>query len=99
MTYKPYSPMERKLLDAIPDDGTMVNTLDLVRVAYEGEAPLTARQSVLDAANKLIRKIDWNVEPYEILRSKPCGPQPIYFWKVPRQHKVSDDLFMGTTAA
>lgn len=91
--------METKLLKAIPDDGAMVSTLDLVAIAYEGDAPLTARQSVLDAANKLIRKIDWNVEPYEILRSKPCGPQPIYFWKVPRQHKISDDLFTGNNAA
>lgn len=98
MILKPYSALETKILNAIPDDGVMVSTLDLVAIAYEGEAPLTARQSVLDAATKLIRKIDYNLEEYEIMRSQPCGPQPIYFWKVPRRNKIYDDLFTSPTA-
>jgi hypothetical protein len=86
--------MERKLLSAIPDDGTMVNTLDLVASVYSSEVPLAARQSVLDSANKLIRKVDYNEEPFEIMRSRPNGPQPIYFWKIPRSSKeIKEDLF------
>jgi hypothetical protein len=91
---KPYSPLESRLLAAIPDDGTMISTIDLVSAAYDHEAPLAARQSVLDAAGKLIRKIDFNEEPYEIMRSKPCGPMPIYFWKRPRKTEtIKEDFF------
>lgn len=74
----------------------MVSTLDLVTRAYSGERePFAARQSVLDAANKLIRKVDYNKEPFEIFRSRPNGPQPIYFWKAPRgSRETKDDLFV-----
>lgn len=93
--FKAYSQLESKILSAIPDDGTMVNTLDLVASAYDGEAPLAARQSVLDAANKLIRKVDLNNEVFEIVRSRPNGPQPIYFWKRPRgTAENKEDLFV-----
>lgn len=86
--------MESRLLAAIPDDGTMISTLDLVAAAYDTEAPLAARQSVLDAAGKLIRKVDFNEEPFEILRSRPCGPQPIYFWKsIRKKMRKSEDFF------
>lgn len=91
---KPYSPLESRLLSAIPDDGSMISTLDLVAAAYDNEAPFAARQSVLDAAGKLIRKVDINEELFEIIRSKSCGSQPIYFWKRIRQtHKIKEDFF------
>lgn len=91
---KPYSPMESRLLAAIPDDGSMISTLDLVAAAYDGEAPFAARQSVLDSAGKLIRKVDINEELFEIVRSKSCGSQPIYFWKRIRiKTKRSEDFF------
>lgn len=100
MDKKIYSPLETKILEAIPDDGSMVSTLDLVAHAYDGERePFSARQSVLDAANKLIRKVDFNLELFEIFRSRPNGPQPIYFWKAPRGSKeTKDDLFMTGVA-
>jgi hypothetical protein len=88
---KAYSPQELKILECLPDDGTKVSTLELVAKVYNGRAPLTARQSVLDSCNKLIIKVDLNLEPYEIFRAKPRGPMPIYFWKEPR--KVKDELF------
>ncbi len=98
--HKSYSPLESRLLNAIPNDGTMISTLDLVARAYDNEVPFSARQSVLDAAGKLIRKVDLNLEPYEIVRSRPCGSQPIYFWKRPRLLYVSEkeDLFTESGA-
>lgn len=93
-----YSPMETKILDSIPSDGTKISTLDLVMLVYDEGAPPAARQSVLDACNKVIRKVDLNEEPYEILRSTARGPMPIYFWKVPRSRGVGVDLFTGASA-
>lgn len=91
---KKYSPLESRLLAAIPDDGSMISTLDLVAAAYDEEPPFAARQSVLDAAGKLIRKVDINEELFEIVRSKSCGSQPIYFWKrIRKTSKRSEDLF------
>lgn len=92
---KAYSPQEEKILAAIPDDGTKVSTLQLVAQVYDGNAPLTARQSILDSCNKLIAKVDYNMEKYEIFRARPRGPMPIYFWKEPRKlHKeVELDFF------
>lgn len=77
-----YSPLEQRILDNIPLDGSYINTLELAGRAYNaGEAPRNARQSVLHAANSLISKSDENNEEWEILRS---NSSPVYFWKVKR---------------
>jgi hypothetical protein len=74
-----YSPMEKKILAAIPKDGRYINTLELVDLVYENP-PRNARQSILTAVNSLISKSDENMEPWEIFKSKPRGSQPSYFW-------------------
>jgi hypothetical protein len=81
-----YSPMEKKILAAIPEYPTMINTLDLVNIVYEpGKEPHNARQSILTAVNSLIYKSDENMEPFEIFKSKPRGSQPSYFWRITRE--------------
>lgn len=94
-----YSPLETRIMNAIPEDGKKISTLDLVSQVYsEEDQPRTARQSVLDAANKLIEKIDANEEVFEVFRSKARGPMPIYFWKEPRKAEKLEDNFFSKAA-
>jgi hypothetical protein len=79
-----YSPLENKILDAIPKDGRYINTLDLVDIVYKNP-PRNARQSILTAVNSLIKKSDENMEPWEIFKSMPRGSQPSYFWCILRE--------------
>jgi hypothetical protein len=74
-----YSPMEQRILDAIPKDGRYISTLELVDIVYKNP-PRNARRSILTAINSLISKSDDNLEPWEIFKSKPRGSQPSYFW-------------------
>jgi hypothetical protein len=77
-----YSPLEQRILDFIPEDGSHINTLELVSMVYNaGEAPRNARQSVLHTANCLIAKSDENEEPWEIFKSTS---KPAYFWRLKR---------------
>ena len=77
-----YSPLEQRILDLIPKDGSYINTLELAGKAYPyGEAPRNARQSVLHATNSLIAKSDENEEEWEIFKS---NSSPAYFWLKPR---------------
>jgi hypothetical protein len=77
-----YSPLEQRILDNIPLDGSYINTLELAGRVYDaGEAPRNARQSVLHAANSLISKSDENEEEWEIFKS---NSSPVYFWRKPR---------------
>lgn len=89
---KEYSKLQTKILNAIPDDGKKISTLQLVDIVYD-IPPLTARQSVLDSTMKLIRKVDLNKEEFEIFFSNSRGPQPIFFWKEPRKVSEVIDLF------
>jgi hypothetical protein len=78
-----YSELEQKILDAIPEDGSHINTMELVGKVYNpGEAPRFARQSILHTANSLISKSDDNKEPWEIFKS---NTKPSYFWRKPRE--------------
>jgi len=80
-----YSPMERRILEAIPVDGSKVTTLQLVDKVYEDdEVPRYARESVLTCANALMQKADEYNEPWEIFKSRPKGPQPIFWWRESR---------------
>lgn len=93
MTFKKYSPFEIKLLEAIPEDGSRVATTDLVSIVYENEAPLSARQSVLDCVKKLIRKVDHNEEQFEIFRTSAHGSTPVCFWREIRRNKQFEEDF------
>jgi hypothetical protein len=78
--------MELKILEAIPEDGRKVTTLELVDKVYEINAlPRYARESVLTCANALMTKADEYEEPWEIFKSRPRGPQPIYWWREKRK--------------
>lgn len=84
----PYSPLELKILENIPENGQRINTLELVnRCYFRNWIPRTARQSILDTANNLISKSDENNEDWEIFRSKARGNQPIQFWKETRKRR------------
>lgn len=87
----PYSPMEIRVLNSIPEDGTKINTLEITEIVYAGRrAPFRARQSVLDCTRSLIEKSDLNQESWEIFRSTHLGAQPIYFWREPRKSLASN---------
>lgn len=88
-----YAPLEWRILNAIPDDGTKISTVDLTLLVYVEETPHNGRQSVLDSANKLVRKVDLNQEAFEIFRSKARGSMPIYFWKEPRRKRERVNFF------
>jgi hypothetical protein len=78
-----YSPMEQRILDIIPKDGSYINTLELAGKVYSpGQAPRYPRQSVLHIANCLIQKSDENEEPWEIFKS---DSKPAYFWRAERK--------------
>jgi hypothetical protein len=78
--------MELTILNAIPEDGRKINTIQLTEIVYANrQRPFKARQSVLDGANNLIEKSDMNQEEWEIFRSAQAGQQPIYFWRGPRK--------------
>jgi hypothetical protein len=73
-----YSPLEQRIFEALPKDGSHINTLELMGRVYEpGEAPRFARQSILYTINSLIMKSDENEEPWEIFKSIS---KPAYFW-------------------
>lgn len=95
---KEYAPLEQRILNAIPDGGAKISTVDLVSVVYEDDAPFNARQSVLDSANKLIRKVDINNEAFEVFRSAARGAMPIYFWKEPRKTVERPNFFSRKNA-
>jgi hypothetical protein len=83
-----YSPLEQRILDYIPEDGSKINTIELTNRVYKpGEAPMSARQTILHSANKLILKSDENEEPWEIFKSPPHGSQSVYFWREKRQKR------------
>ena len=89
-----YSRLESSILSQIPKDGSKISTLELVNRVYpSGKIPRSARQSIMDAANKLISKSDDNEEEWEIFKSKPRGSQPAYFWIEPRKPKEANNDF------
>jgi hypothetical protein len=77
--------MEQRILNAIPEDGTAINTLQLVDKVYNSKEPRYARESILTCANALMKKADEYNEPWEIFKSKPRGPQPIFWWREKRK--------------
>jgi hypothetical protein len=80
-----YSPLEEKINEYIPYDGTKINTIELTALVYKsGEAPLHARGTILHSTNRLILKSDENEEPWEIFKSTHKGSQPVYFWREER---------------
>lgn len=80
-----YSELELKILGLIPDDGTRVNTLEIVSKVYDNP-PKSARQSVLVSLRRLIDKSNKNEEEWEIFRSsRKRGSNPIYFWSMKRE--------------
>jgi hypothetical protein len=87
-----YSPLELRILELIPEDGRRINTIELTGQVYKpGEAPLSDRQTVLHAVNRLIHKSDENEEPWEIFKSTPRGSQPVYFWREKRKGVINEE--------
>ena len=77
-----YSELESRILEAIPDNGEGIDTLTLVERFYAAdERPRHARQSVLNAANCLIDKVNDNQEAWQIFKGAAAGCHPIAFWR------------------
>jgi hypothetical protein len=79
-----YSPSERRAFHAVPQDGTPINTLDIIERVYKENKPFHARQMILGVMTSLANKIDANHEAFMILKTKRAGPNPISFWLEPR---------------
>jgi hypothetical protein len=87
-----YSNLELRILELIPKDGRKISTTELTGQVYKpGEAPISDRQTVLHAANRLIYKSDENEEPWEIFKSTPRGSQPVYFWVEKRKGIIDEE--------
>lgn len=76
-----YSHMELKLLELLAK-GSIVSSDELVEKVYDGNAPFAARHSVTAVMRSLIRKIEFNREPFTITKSKLNGPYPAQYRKV-----------------
>lgn len=82
-----YSPMEQAILDVLTSAraGTRFTINDLIgRIYPEGQAPFTARQTVMYTAKMLIQKVDANEEKFTILRTEGAGSAS-EFWREVRR--------------
>jgi hypothetical protein len=83
-----YSPLETRILENMPKDGTKITSMEMATKAYDpGEAPFNARQTILHGMDRLLAKGDLNKEPWEIFKSQRRGSQPTYFWMKKREEK------------
>lgn len=82
-----YSPMEQGILDVLLSAraGTRFTINDFIEKVYpEGQAPFTARQTVMYTAKMLIQKVDANGEKFIIMRTEGAGSAN-EFWREVRK--------------
>lgn len=70
-----YSPMEAKLLELLPKRGKYISINDLVDQYYDDPKlrPYTARQSVTSVMSALTKKVEYNQEPFKVVRQRLAG--------------------------
>ena len=80
-----YSPREKALFKGLPKDGKHVTTEKLVKAVYKDDPdpPFHARTAVLVILRRLIEKVEFNKEPFKIMRTDASGSAPIEVWLEP----------------
>jgi hypothetical protein len=73
----PYSNSERRLFGLLGDEPK--STLELVDAFYTDgwEAPFNGRQTITSLLSTLIKKLEFNKEPFSIQKSPRRGPVPV----------------------
>lgn len=80
-----YSPKETKLLRLL-SSGRPLTSKELSDRLYENDgAPYHAQSSVTALLRSLIRKVEYNGEPFVITKSTPSGPHPLLYSKKSRR--------------
>lgn len=74
-----YSPAETKLLGILRKRKAPVNSVDLCALYYEKKIPFHGQRQIIASMRGLMRKIDFNREPFRIEKSERRGPHPIEF--------------------
>ena len=75
-----YSPKEKALFKGLPKDGKHTTTQKLVKAVYKDNPPFHARTAVLVILRRLIDKVNFNNEPFQIMRTDSSGSLPIEVW-------------------
>lgn len=83
-----YSPHERLLWELIPKDGQPIEVTDLMDRFFQdnnprGGFPFNGRTIVNGLINSLIRKVQFNSEPFVVRRSPRAGPKGSQVWIEP----------------
>lgn len=79
-----YSSAEKRLFSILST--TPKDTLELADAFFANqERPLFYREAINSALANMIRKVDANIEPFRIVKSRRRGPQPIEFHLAPRE--------------
>jgi hypothetical protein len=74
-----YSPREQAILDLIPRSGEPVTT-DVFEKLYNKAETLNPRQNVNATLGTLIRKVNLNKEPFQIIKEARKGPYSVAVW-------------------
>jgi hypothetical protein len=82
-----YSPLETKLLTLLSEE-KVITSKKLTEDLYSGnDIPFHAQSSVTSILRALIRKVEHNGESFIITKTRPIGPYPVQYQKVPKFKK------------
>jgi hypothetical protein len=79
-----YSPSEKKIFALIPPNGESISMDKLTRKYYRGRGviPPAGQNTVSVMLRALMRKVEYNKEPFRINRSGRSGPRSTEVWIV-----------------
>jgi hypothetical protein len=79
--FKNYSETEKKLFKILKSlKGRQISTEELTAKFYGGDVPFNARTIISGCVNALIKKVEWNKEPFRVCRSERSGPISTLVW-------------------
>lgn len=79
-----YSKLESRAFAALSADP--IDTKELAKRLYGGNAPYHSVGAARSTVQNLIKKIDFNQEPFRVMKSAARGPHPMDWW-VERRRK------------
>lgn len=81
-----YSEADITLLGLLSKNGRPISSIELADKYYAKHPPRprTARQSVVSMMSSLIEDVEFNKEPFKIIKAKRSGPNPMEYRKVDR---------------
>ncbi|HEX4439882.1 MAG TPA: hypothetical protein VH854_07405 [Thermoanaerobaculia bacterium] len=84
-----FSPVEQRLLAAIPPRGGYITSTSLIKKVYADEMPFHARNSLNTAIRSVALKLMINGDPRRIERTRQAGPHPISIRFVRRRRRAT----------